>query len=107
MGGALATSLGARTAISSGGDMARLTLAEAGDLIRRRKVSSAELTSACLKRIEQSNPRLNTFITVMAERAAQDAKAADQDIANGKWRGALHGIPVGLKDLFDSAGAAA
>src|SRR5438552_2770446 len=55
MGGALATSLGARTAISSGGDMARLTLAEAGDLVRRRKVSSAELTMACLKRIEKLN----------------------------------------------------
>ena len=84
--------------------MTRLTLAEAGDLIRRRKVSSAELTTACLKRIEQLNPQLNAFITVMAERAAQDAKAADQDIANGKWRGPLHGIPVGLKDLFDTAG---
>src|SRR5438046_5244029 len=40
----------------------------------------------------------------MAERAVQDAKAADQNIANGKWRGPLHGIPIGLKDLFDTAG---
>jgi aspartyl-tRNA(Asn)/glutamyl-tRNA(Gln) amidotransferase subunit A len=104
MGGALVTSIGAQSAKASGGDMTRLTLAEASDLIRRRKLSSGELTTACLKRIEQFNPQLNAFITVMAERAAQDAKAVDQDIANGKWRGPLHGIPVGLKDLFDTAG---
>ena len=84
--------------------MSRLTIAEVGDLIRRRKVSSAELTAACLKRIEQLNGQLNAFITVTPERALQDAKAADQEIANGKWRGPLHGIPIGLKDLFDTAG---
>ena len=84
--------------------MARLTIAEAGDQIRKRKVSSSELTSACLKRIEQLNPKLNAFITVMADRAVQDAKAADQDIANGKWRGPLHGIPIALKDNIDTAG---
>jgi aspartyl-tRNA(Asn)/glutamyl-tRNA(Gln) amidotransferase subunit A len=85
-------------------DLSRLTLSEASDLVRARKVSSAEITSACLARIARLNPVLNAFITVTAERAMADAKAADRDIANGKWRGPLHGIPVGLKDLFDTAG---
>jgi aspartyl-tRNA(Asn)/glutamyl-tRNA(Gln) amidotransferase subunit A len=85
-------------------DLSRLALSEASDLIRGRKISSAELTSACLGRITRLNPELNAFITVTAEQAIADARAADVDIANGRWRGPLHGIPVGLKDLFDTAG---
>jgi aspartyl-tRNA(Asn)/glutamyl-tRNA(Gln) amidotransferase subunit A len=85
-------------------DLSRLPLSEASDLVRARKVSSAELTSACLMRIARLNPELNAFITVTPERAMADAKAADLDVANGRWRGPLHGIPVGLKDLFDTAG---
>ena len=85
-------------------ELSRLTLSEAGDLLRARKISSAELTSACLKRIARINPELNAFITVMADRATQDARVADMEIASGKWRGPLHGIPIGLKDLFDTAG---
>jgi aspartyl-tRNA(Asn)/glutamyl-tRNA(Gln) amidotransferase subunit A len=85
-------------------DLTRLTLSEASDLIRARKIPSVELTNACLTRIARLNPRLNAFITVTADQAIADAKAADLDIANGRWRGPLHGIPVGLKDLFDTAG---
>ena len=74
-------------------DMTRLTLSEASDLVRARKTSSTELTSACLRRIARLNPALNAFITVTADQAMADARASDLEIANGKWRGPLHGIP--------------
>jgi aspartyl-tRNA(Asn)/glutamyl-tRNA(Gln) amidotransferase subunit A len=80
------------------------TLAEAAELIRGRKLSSVELTQACLDRIEQLNPTLNAFITVTGELALQQARNADQEIAAGSWRGPLHGIPVAMKDLIDLAG---
>jgi aspartyl-tRNA(Asn)/glutamyl-tRNA(Gln) amidotransferase subunit A len=67
-------------------------------------VSPRELTAACLARIQQLNPMLNAFITVTAEQATADAQRAEAEIMKGRWRGPLHGIPVGLKDLFDTAG---
>lgn len=85
-------------------EIAMLSLADASDLVRRKKISSVDLTRACLGRVERLNPRLNAFITVTAEQALSDARAAERDIANGRWRGPLHGIPVALKDLFDTAG---
>ena len=80
------------------------SLWEASELVRTRKVSPKELTSACLARIQRLNPTLNAFITVMAEQAMADAVTAETEIMKGRWRGPLHGIPVGLKDLFDTAG---
>jgi aspartyl-tRNA(Asn)/glutamyl-tRNA(Gln) amidotransferase subunit A len=80
------------------------SLWEASELVRTRKVSPKELTSACLVRIQRLNPTLNAFITVMAEQAMADAVTAETEIMRGRWRGPLHGIPVGLKDLFDTAG---
>jgi aspartyl-tRNA(Asn)/glutamyl-tRNA(Gln) amidotransferase subunit A len=85
-------------------DLVWLSLAEASTLIRERKVSAVELTRACLARIERLNPRLNAFITITAEQALSDAKAADADTAQKRWRGPLHGIPIALKDLIDTAG---
>jgi len=102
VGGAKA--LAAVQAPATGDDFAWLTLAEASTLIRQRKVSAVELTRACLARIERLNPRLNAFITITAEQALLDAKAADADIAQKRWRGPLHGIPIALKDLIDTAG---
>src|SRR4029453_11498835 len=67
-------------------------------------VSPRELTAACLERIQRLNPTLNAFITVMAEHATTDAVSAEAEIMKGRWRGPLHGIPIGLKDLFDTAG---
>lgn len=63
-----------------------------------------ELTRECLRRIEQLNPTLNAFITVTEEAAIRDAQQAELEIHNGHWRGPLHGIPGGLKDLIDTAG---
>ena len=90
--------------IQTANDLPAASLWEASELVRRRKVSPKELTSACLARIQRLNPTLNAFITVMAEQAMADAVTAETEIMKGRWRGPLHGIPVGLKDLFDTAG---
>ena len=81
-----------------------LTLTEAAEQIRTRKLSPLELTRACLARIEQLNPALNAFIAVTAELAVEQAQQAEAEIMAGRWRGPLHGIPIGLKDLLDTAG---
>jgi aspartyl-tRNA(Asn)/glutamyl-tRNA(Gln) amidotransferase subunit A len=72
--------------------------------LRRKEVSPVELTQACLDRIEELNPALNAFITVTAEAALAEAQAAEIEIARGEWRGPLHGIPMAIKDLIDTAG---
>jgi aspartyl-tRNA(Asn)/glutamyl-tRNA(Gln) amidotransferase subunit A len=81
-----------------------LTLTEAARQIRTRQLSPLELTRACLARIERLNPTLNAFITVTAELALEQARQAETEIMASHWRGPLHGIPVGLKDLLDAAG---
>lgn len=85
-------------------ELARLGLLEASALLRRRAVSPVELTQACLARIERLNPVVNAFITVTAEQALQQARAAESEIERGHWRGPLHGLPLALKDLIDTAG---
>ncbi len=80
------------------------TIVELAPRLRRKKVSPVELTRACLDRIEKLNPALNAFITVTAESALAEARAAEIEISRGEWRGPLHGIPVALKDLIDTAG---
>jgi aspartyl-tRNA(Asn)/glutamyl-tRNA(Gln) amidotransferase subunit A len=80
------------------------TLAEAAELIRTGKISPVELLQECLKVIEQLNPIINTFATVTAESAIAQAKLAEREVRSGNWRGSLHGIPIGLKDLIDTAG---
>ena len=94
----------AAQARGNGADLARLSLAEAAELVRRKKVSPVELTRACLARIDALNPALNAYITVTAESALAQARDAEAEVQRGKWRGPLHGIPIGLKDLFDTAG---
>ena len=77
---------------------------EISEQLRKRTVSPVELTQHCLQRITKLNPLLNAFITVTADSAIAEARQAEQEIGQGKWRGPLHGIPVGLKDLIDTAG---
>jgi len=72
--------------------------------LRRKEVSPIELTRDCLDRIEKLNPALNAFITVTAESALAEARAAEIEISRGNWRGPLHGIPIAIKDLIDTAG---
>jgi aspartyl-tRNA(Asn)/glutamyl-tRNA(Gln) amidotransferase subunit A len=84
--------------------MTEFTIAEASDLLRRKQISPVDLAMACLDRIEQLNPQLNAFITVLHDSALAQARAAENEINTGHWRGPLHGIPIGLKDLIDTAG---
>jgi aspartyl-tRNA(Asn)/glutamyl-tRNA(Gln) amidotransferase subunit A len=81
-----------------------LTITEAAPLLRERKLSPVELTEAYLERIERLNPILNAYITVTAEQAMDAARTAEGEIMRGEYRGALHGIPVALKDNFETAG---
>ena len=81
-------------------DLTLLTLAEASDRLHKKTVSPVELTQACLRRIERLNPVLNAFITVTAEAALSKARSLER----GPRRGPLHGIPIALKDLIDTAG---
>ena len=80
------------------------TIAQLSELIRNVKLSPVELLNECLERIDRLNPSLNAFITVMADSALAEAKRAESEIRLGRWRGPLHGIPIGLKDLIDTAG---
>ncbi len=79
------------------------TITELAPLLRRRELSPVEVTQTCLDRIKQLNPSLNAFITVTAESALDAARAAEAEIARGQWRGPLHGVPISLKDLIDTA----
>jgi aspartyl-tRNA(Asn)/glutamyl-tRNA(Gln) amidotransferase subunit A len=63
-----------------------------------------ELTRGCLSRIERLNDKLNAFITVTADAALSQARAAEGEIQQGNWKGPLHGIPIALKDIVDTAG---
>jgi aspartyl-tRNA(Asn)/glutamyl-tRNA(Gln) amidotransferase subunit A len=85
-------------------DLTDLTIAEAAAQLQARKLSPVDLAAAYLSRIERLNPAINAYVTVTAERALADARAAEKEFAAGAYRGALHGIPIGLKDLVDTAG---
>src|ERR1700759_4450983 len=85
-------------------ELTQLTLVDAMSMLRRKAVSPVELVRAFLARIERLNPALNAFITVTAEQALQQARQAETEIQRGHWRGPLHGIPLALKDLIDTAG---
>jgi aspartyl-tRNA(Asn)/glutamyl-tRNA(Gln) amidotransferase subunit A len=82
------------------------TLLAASQAIRAKQISPLELTQICLQRSEAINPRLNAFITLTAESALAEARAATEEVAHGRYRGPLHGIPLAIKDLFDVRGVA-
>jgi aspartyl-tRNA(Asn)/glutamyl-tRNA(Gln) amidotransferase subunit A len=81
-----------------------LTLLEAAGLLRKRKISSTELTRLALERITRLNPSLNAFLTVTEDAARARAQALDQELAKGMDRGPLHGIPIAHKDCFATQG---
>ena len=72
--------------------------------VQARQVSSVQLTELALARLERYQPQLNCTITLIREQALAEAEAADREIARGRYRGPLHGIPYGTKDLLDTAG---
>ena len=85
-------------------DVTQLSLADAALLLQSRRLSPITLVKACLDRIDQFNPQINAFITVLHEKALEQARVAEAEIASGYWRGPLHGIPIGVKDNIDTAG---
>jgi aspartyl-tRNA(Asn)/glutamyl-tRNA(Gln) amidotransferase subunit A len=87
-------------------DLNYLSLAEAADLIAKREISSEDLVQAHLDRIAIFEPMLNSFITQTPAAALERAVEADAEIKSGIYRGPLHGIPIALKDLYETQGVA-
>jgi aspartyl-tRNA(Asn)/glutamyl-tRNA(Gln) amidotransferase subunit A len=85
-------------------EICRLTLAETGREIRLKRLSPVEVTAAYLSRIEELNPRLHAFITVMESDALSAAMAAEREMLHGKYRGPIHGVPIAIKDIIDVKG---
>jgi len=85
-------------------ELCDLEISAVAPLLRERQVSPVELTDAYLERIQRLDPTLNTYVRVMPEQARAAARQAERDIAGGGWRDPLHGVPLGIKDLFDVAG---
>ena len=79
-----------------------LTIAEAGALIAKRDLSPVELTQSRLARIERLDGQLHSFIRVLGDQALAAAREAEAEIMAGRWRGPLHGIPIGLKDIYET-----
>lgn len=92
-------------ALSAAEDLTKLTLAEASAQIRSGKVTSVQLTEACLARIATYDSKLDAFITVMKSQALAQARALDAEQKAGKLRGPLHGVPIALKDNVDTTTA--
>ncbi len=89
---------------TTSGDPTQLTLTELGAAYRARQLSPVDATRACLDRIARLDPELHAFITVTGELALDQARAAEAELARGRDRGPLHGVPIALKDLIDTAG---
>ena len=85
-------------------DIAFAPVSMLSEWIRSRRLTSERLTNIYLKRLETFDPKLHCVITLTRDHALQQARAADKEIAAGKYRGPLHGIPWGAKDLLDTAG---
>lgn len=81
-----------------------LSIAEAAKLLRRKALSPVELVQAVLNRIEEVDGRLKTYVTLLAKDALAAARRAEKDILRGKYIGPMHGIPLAIKDLYDTAG---
>ncbi len=79
-------------------------LLEVSQLVKDREISSTEVTRTILERIERLNPEYKIFNTVSGDLAMEQARAADTEIQSGKYRGPLHGLPVAVKDIIDTAG---
>jgi aspartyl-tRNA(Asn)/glutamyl-tRNA(Gln) amidotransferase subunit A len=85
-------------------EILELSATELSRLIAGRELSSSDAVSAAVTRLERLEEKLNAFITVVREQALAEAKKADEDIAHGRNRGPLHGVPVTIKDMFETAG---
>jgi amidase len=85
-------------------EIAGLGLTELSERYRARELSPVEVTTAMLERVQALEPRLHAFVRVTADRALADARRAEAEMGAGQWRGPLHGVPIALKDIIDTAG---
>lgn len=81
-----------------------LSVAEASENIRLRRISPVELVDALVRRADTFEPQINAFITRTSELALRQARQAESEVSKGRWRGPLHGIPFAVKDIYDTAG---
>jgi aspartyl-tRNA(Asn)/glutamyl-tRNA(Gln) amidotransferase subunit A len=81
-------------------DLAYASIASVAELVRRKEISPVELTERTLARIEAIDPKINSFYTVFREEAVAAARNAEAEIRQGQYRGPLHGIPIGIKDIY-------
>src|ERR1043166_9151357 len=88
----------------SSSELPLLDLSDVSRAVQKKEVSPVELPQACLARIEKLNPKLNAFITITGTAALEDARKAEAEITRGEWKGPLHGIPLAVKDLVETAG---
>ena len=88
----------------AGADLAFLSIAELSKLIQQRELSPVEVTRAALERCERLEPTLNAFVTLLPEAALAEARRAEEAIGRGQYGGPLHGVPLGIKDLFWTRG---
>lgn len=86
-------------------DLAFCSVMELSELLRTRRVTSVELTELYLDRLRRFGPRLECVVTLLEDRARERAREADRELAAGRWRGPLHGVPWGAKDLLAVRGA--
>ena len=89
---------------NSASELPLLDLSDVSRAVQKKEVSPVELTQACLARIEKLNPTLNAFITITGTVALEEARKAEAEIVRGEWKGPLHGIPLAVKDLIETAG---
>jgi aspartyl-tRNA(Asn)/glutamyl-tRNA(Gln) amidotransferase subunit A len=89
---------------STPSELAFLTIAELARLIAKKQLSPVELTTALIRRAEALDPQLDAYLLPTAERALDQARAAEREIMTGGYRGPMHGIPFGLKDIYSTAG---
>lgn len=85
-------------------DLWKLSIREAADKLASRELTSVELVEATLQRIAKTEPAVHAYVTLTEESARRDAAAADDEMGRGTWRGPLHGIPIGVKDLLFTEG---
>src|SRR5438874_10056013 len=92
------------SALDTKQDLVSLSVLDAAELIRQRKLSPVEITQACLEHIAQWEPVINAFITVLADQALEVARAHEKMVSAGYQLGPLHGVPIGLKDNIYTKG---
>ena len=87
--------------MSADHDLVYVSIAELSDRIRSKDISPVEVVRATLDRIDRLEPQLNAYNTVFADQAVAEARQAEADIGRGDYRGPLHGIPIGIKDIYE------